>query len=79
MMHTSVIWIDGEETEEELPGVCALRYREGDDLTELVQRSRRIYGDGKNVFTALIASDSMEWGQDDGEIILTDPVVIRTF
>ena len=79
MIHNSVIWIDGEETETELSGVCALQIHEGDDINELAAHSRKIYGDGRNVYTAIIASDSCEWGEDENEIILREPVVIKHF
>lgn len=77
MTHTSVVWVDGNETEEELSGVCALLFRECDDLDALASRSRKIYGYGKEKYTAIIASNSAEYGEDADEIILIDPVVIR--
>ena len=73
MTHQSRIWVDGEETDEELPGVCALDMRAYSTKDEAIEASRQYYGK----YTAIIASDSMEYGEDLNEIILRDPVVIE--
>mgnify|MGYP004560079889 FL=1 len=64
--HNSVIWIDGEETEEELNGVCGLAL----DDVELINN---YYND----HIAIIAGDRYEWGQDAGEIIIEDAQVVK--
>lgn len=72
MVHNSCIWADGEETAEELDGVCALSLDRFDTLSNAINASRMYYGD----YVAIIASNSYEYGQDLDEVILRDPVVI---
>lgn len=74
MMHQSVIWIDGEETDEELDGVCALDMRRYATKEEAIKASKAGYF-GK--YTAIIESDSYEYGEDENEIILRDPVIVE--
>lgn len=64
--HNSVVWIDGEETEEELNGACGLAL---DD----VQLINNYYND----HIAIIAGDRYEWGQDTGELIIEDAQVVE--
>lgn len=72
MEHVSRRWADGEETEEELPGVSAVA----------ASMARRVFLKpfpveyfGNHV--AIIAGDKIEYGEDEGEIIIADPVVIE--
>ena len=70
MDHNSHVWVDGEETEEELDGVCAIDIDSPEAESSL---------SGKGYFgnhIALIASDRYEYGQDLGEVILKDATVI---
>ena len=73
MIHESVIWINGKETEESLNGVCALDMRRYASREEAIQASKLYFGD----YVAIIASDSMTYGEDENEIILRDPTVIE--
>lgn len=68
--HNSKVWIDGEETDEELDGVCSINL----DAPEAVECLNGYGYFGNHI--ALIASDSYEYGQDVGEIILKDAVVL---
>jgi len=72
MSHTSVVWYDGEETDIELDGVCALDIRQFKSIEDAIRASKMSYV-GK--YTAIIESDYWEYGQDPDEIILRDPVV----
>ena len=72
MTHTSSVWEDGEETDEELDGVSALCLDRYDSLDKAIEASRQYFG----VHLAIIASDSYMWGQDEDEVVLEDPVVI---
>lgn len=60
------VWVDGEMTSEELDGTCAVKLEDA----ELI---KGYFGD----HIAIIGSDSMEYGQDLGEIILRDAEVLE--
>lgn len=66
ILNNSYIWIDGEMTDDELDGTCAVNL----DDAEL---AKGYYGD----HIALIAGDYTEWGQDLGEIIITNAQVLE--
>lgn len=68
--HNSKVWIDGEETDEELDGVCAC------DLNS-PEASEALNGKGYfGSHIALIAGDGYEYGRDAGEVILSDAEVL---
>ncbi|CUX74708.1 hypothetical protein BN3589_03930 [Clostridium sp. C105KSO14] len=70
MDHNSKVWIDEEETDEELDGVCAI------DLNA-PEAAEALNGNGYfGSYIALIASDSYEYGFDAGEVILKDAEVL---
>ena len=69
MDHVSHIWDDGEDTGEELDGVCAVSSTEADRVFQMLD----YYGD----HVAIIAGNDYSWGQDYGEIIIRDPVVVE--
>ena len=62
----SFIWVDGEMTDEELDGTCAVRLEDAN-------LANGYFGD----HVAIIGSNSMEYGQDLGEIILRDAEVLE--
>lgn len=64
--HVSHIWDDGDDTGEELAGVCVIRA----DRAELASC---YYGE----HIAIIGGDYIEYGEDDGELIISDPVVLE--
>ena len=72
MLHTSSLWEDGEQTEDELDGVCALWLGAYKNIEEAIEASAVYYGE----HVAIIASNSSEWGEDENEVILTEPFVI---
>lgn len=57
----------------ELPGTCALGISGNSDVQKILEYSRRCYG-GKHI--TLIAGYRAECGNDDGEIIIRDAVVL---
>ena len=69
MSHRSHIWDNGDDTGEELPGVSAMRW----DSVNAAQRQGYYYGD----YVAVIAGNSWDYGEDAGEIVIHDPVVIE--
>ncbi len=71
MTHVSHIWDNGDDTGEELPGVCAINVnylltKKGDKFSAYF---------GKHV--AIVAGYRAEYGEDPGEIIIEDPVVFE--
>lgn len=68
MDHVSHVWVDGDDTGEELGGVCAVK----SDYA----------GHGHNYFgshVAVVAGNHYTYGEDPGEIIISDPVVVEIF
>lgn len=61
--HLSHVWVDNEDTGEELHGICATR----------IDRLGANYYYGDHV--AIICGYSAEYGEDVGEIIIEDAVV----
>lgn len=72
LSHVSHVWDDGEDTGEELNGVCAIC----SDYADKVFKSpfACVYP-GKHV--AIIAGNRYEGGEDYGEVIIADPVVVE--
>lgn len=68
--HCSHVWDDGEDTGEELNGACAT----GID-SRMVEAHCSGYYCGAHC--AIIAGNSVEYGEDEGELIIADPVVVR--
>lgn len=66
ILSNSFVWIDGEPTDEELDGTCAVRL-------ENAELAYGYYGD----HVAIIAGNSAEYGEDLGEIIIRDAEVIE--
>lgn len=65
--HNSRVWIDGEETDEELDGVC------GTVVKGLEYHLDTYYGD----HVAIIAGDYYGYGEDPYEVIIRDAEVIN--
>lgn len=66
MAHVSHIWNDGEDTGAELNGVCAVKI-------DQVQFDHQYFGD----HVAIIAGNKYEYGEDPGEIIIENAVVVE--
>lgn len=62
--HRSHVWVDGEETAAELPGLCACK------LDRLGIND--YFGD----HIAIVCGNEAEYGEDDGEIIIRDAEVV---
>lgn len=65
--HISHVWDDGDDTGEELSGLCCTRV----DMMSAIQGE--YYGD----YLAVIGGNSYEYGEDVGEVIISDPVAIE--
>lgn len=64
--HVSRVWIDGDETEEELNGVCATK------IDAIANLPYEYFGE----HVAIICGNSAEYGEDVGEIIIEDATVV---
>lgn len=65
-LDNSFVWVDGEMTDEELGGTCAVKLEDA-------ELANGYFGE----HVAIIGSNSMEYGQDLGEIILKDAEVME--
>ncbi len=63
--HHSHVWIDGEDTDIELNGICATI------LSRL--GVNEYFGD----HVAIVCGNRIEYGEDDGEIIIKDAKVVK--
>ena len=66
MDHCSHVWVDGEETEDLLDGICA------QDIATIDQYHNNYFGS----HIALVAGNDYTYGEDYGEVIISDAVVI---
>ena len=66
ILDSSFVWVDGEMTDEELDGTCAVKLEDA-------ELANGYFGE----HVAIIGSNSMEYGQDLGEIILRDAEVME--
>ena len=81
MNHESFVWIDGVRTDELLEGVCTTDVMSDEIIMHTGDRAfgrhlrsiGRYYGD----YVALIGGNSFEYGEDCGELIIKDPVVVK--
>ena len=68
-VENSFVWIDGEKTSEMLDGTCAINLKRKD--VESLIDAYRYLGD-----MIVIAGDYMQYGDDDGEIVIQNAVRI---
>ena len=66
ILDNSFVWVDGEPTDEELDGTCALTLDDADLIQDYF---------GEHV--AIIGGWFGEYGQDEGEIIIRDAKVLE--
>lgn len=71
MSHKSLVWVDGEETEEELNGVSAIKLN-------LCKPQNGLYGYPGN-WILILGSNAIEYGEDECEIIMEEPVVLAVY
>ena len=65
--HVSHIWDDGNDTGEELDGICGTR----------VSALDMVSGEYLGNYVAVIGGNSYEYGEDIGEVIIRDAKVIE--
>ncbi len=66
MDHRSHIWVDGDDTGEELNGVCVINH-------DALKYADDYFGN----HIAIVAGNRYTYGEDPGEVILEDPVVVE--
>lgn len=71
--HKSLVWIDGEMTDEKLDGICATVIDTNDIERSLNRHNREGYC-GEHI--AILAGSYSMSGEDVGEIIMENPDVI---
>lgn len=69
--HLSHVWVDGEDTGDELDGICASTIRGAKYHTDA---ANDYYG---GAHTAIICGNRYTWGEDDAEVIIEDATVVR--
>ena len=69
--HRSVVWDDGDETDEQLNGVCVTNINAYDKYGSAMYRTQ-YYGD----HLAIVCGDDADYGEDLGELIISDPTVV---
>ena len=70
LTHRSFVWVDGEETEELLNGVCAI------DANRLNPTYAMSNGSYSGDVVLILGCDDCERGEDVAEIIINNPVII---
>lgn len=65
-------WVNGDPTDEVLPGPCALWVESASDLPAVLAKAAEYVGTN----TVLLGADEWLLGEDDGEIIMVDAVVV---
>ena len=73
--HRSSVWVDGDETDGKLNGVSATNVNS--DALEMHTDGDPRYGFYFGDHKAIIAGNFAEYGEDPGEIIISDPVVVE--
>ena len=64
--HRSHVWVDEEDTGEELNGVSVVRY-------DSIGQAQSYFGD----HAAIIVGNRYTYGEDPGEIVIEDPIVVE--
>jgi hypothetical protein len=68
----SRVWIDGEATEDTVGGTSCIGINRSDDVDAAMDMIANYFGDR----LYLVAGDSFEYGEDEGEYIIRDAVVV---
>lgn len=68
----SRVWVDGEVTEEELDGTSCVGFQYEDEIESALEIANSYFGNCVYV----IAGNDMEYGEDSGEYVIKDAVVI---
>lgn len=70
-LNTSYVWEDGEQTDEQLGGTCALEVNEYLTAQQIMDRYERALAMYSEIGTVLLIADkNQEYGNDENEVIL---------
>ena len=73
----SYVWVDGDNTDEQLDGTSGLWVRSGADLASALEIARKVYSAGSpKAQVLLISGYEGHDGEDDGEVIIKDAQVV---
>lgn len=70
----SRIWDNGEPTDETLHGVSTIQIKSADKIADAMDRIQSYLGE----YLSVVAGDSGEWGEDEGEAIIHRGVCVAT-
>lgn len=70
--HVSHVWDDGNDTGVELDGICAISSAYADRVF-----GSRFFGEYPGNHVAIIAGNRCCGGEDFGEVVISDPVVVE--
>lgn len=76
MDHKSLVWVDGEETDEELDGVSATVCT---NIKAVKEHTGESFGGYCGQYTAIIGGSSYTYGEDVGEVVIEDAEVLYIF
>ena len=76
MDHVSSVWVDSDETDELLDGVSATS-TDSRFIASHTADWRQVRFSYFGEHTAIIAGDSYSCGEDEGEVVIENPVVVR--
>lgn len=65
--HLSHVWVDGEDTGDELDGICVQK------IDTIGKYDNEYFGD----HIAIIAGNEYSYGEDAGEVIINDAIVVE--
>lgn len=71
----SRIWVDGECTDEAINGISTIKVRTAEEADAAIARARKEYC-WDNETIVLVGGYVGEWGEDDGEFIISDNVCL---
>lgn len=72
LVATSRVWLDNEPTADCLDGTCCVGIAYVEDIDKAIKTANTYCGD--HVY--LIGGDRLEYGEDEGEYIIKDAVVV---
>lgn len=75
MTHESKVWADGDETEDTIGGISATDCTSRAVAMHTERNPKTGYYFGEHI--AIVCGNDFEHGEDDGEIILKDAVVVE--
>lgn len=76
--HLSHVWNDGEDTEEEIDGLSATTVKSA-RIDMHADDHSPIHGFYFGEHAAIVCGNDYEVGEDEGEVVISDPVCVHIF